>query len=56
MNTSKKLDFTIEAKKQINKIVLENGPKKYFRISVKVVVVLDLNTVLILMTKLKKMI
>jgi len=35
MNSSKKLDFTIEAKKQINKIVLENGPKKYFRISVK---------------------
>ena len=35
MNTSKKLDFTIEAKKQINKIVLENSPKKYFRISVK---------------------
>ena len=35
MNTSIKLDFTLEAKKQINKIVLETVAKKYFRISVK---------------------
>ena len=34
MNTTKKISFTNEALKQINKIVLENSPKKYFRISV----------------------
>tara|TARA_B100001996_G_scaffold356613_1_gene320018 strand:+ start:1179 stop:1496 length:318 start_codon:yes stop_codon:yes gene_type:complete len=32
---SKKIEFTNEALKQIEKIVLENGPSKYFRISVK---------------------
>jgi iron-sulfur cluster insertion protein len=32
---SKKIEFTNEALKQIEKIVLENGPNKYFRISVK---------------------
>tara|TARA_B100001093_G_C25983918_1_gene658608 strand:+ start:196 stop:513 length:318 start_codon:yes stop_codon:yes gene_type:complete len=32
---TKKLNFTTEALKQIEKIVLENSPKKYFRISVK---------------------
>ena len=31
----KKLKFTNEAIKQIEKIILENKPKKYFRISVK---------------------
>tara|TARA_Y100001970_G_scaffold236355_1_gene296067 strand:- start:649 stop:972 length:324 start_codon:yes stop_codon:yes gene_type:complete len=35
MNTTKKLEFTDQAIKQIEKIVLESGPKKYFRISVK---------------------
>mgnify|MGYP001429821211 FL=1 len=35
MNTTKKLEFTSEALKQINKIVLESSPNKYFRISVK---------------------
>jgi len=34
MNEIKKIDFTSEAIKQINKIVLENKPNKYFRISV----------------------
>ncbi len=34
MKTTKKIQFTNEALKQIEKIVLENGPKKYFRISV----------------------
>ena len=34
MNTTKKIEFTSEALKQIDKIVLENTPKKYFRISV----------------------
>ena len=32
---TKKLKFTNEAIKQIEKIILENKPKKYFRISVK---------------------
>ena len=31
---TKKIKFTDQALKQINKIVLENSPKKYFRISV----------------------
>ena len=31
---TKKIEFTNQAIKQINKIVLENSPKKYFRISV----------------------
>ena len=31
---TKKIKFTDQAIKQINKIVLENSPKKYFRISV----------------------
>ena len=31
---TKKIEFTDQAIKQINKIVLENSPKKYFRISV----------------------
>ena len=35
MNTTKKISFTNEALKQINKIVLENPAKRYFRISVK---------------------
>jgi iron-sulfur cluster insertion protein len=34
MNMTKKINFTDEALKQIEKIVLENKPKKYFRISV----------------------
>jgi iron-sulfur cluster insertion protein len=34
MNITKKIDFTKEAIKQIETIVLENYPKKYFRISV----------------------
>ena len=34
MKTTKKIQFTNEALKQIEKIVLENGPKKYLRISV----------------------
>ena len=35
MNTTKKIEFTTGAIKQIEKIVLENKPKKYFRITVK---------------------
>tara|TARA_A100001011_G_scaffold297460_1_gene310163 strand:- start:122 stop:445 length:324 start_codon:yes stop_codon:yes gene_type:complete len=35
MNTTKKIEFTKGAEKQIEKIVFENKPKKYFRISVK---------------------
>ena len=35
MNTTKKLNFTKEALEQIEKIVLANTAKKYFRISVK---------------------
>ena len=35
MNMVKKIEFTQSALKQIEKIVLENGPDKYFRISVK---------------------
>ena len=31
---TKKIEFTEEALKQIDKIILENTPKKYFRISV----------------------
>jgi|TARA_B110000211_G_scaffold216719_1_gene259956 iron-sulfur cluster assembly accessory protein len=31
---TKKIEFTIAATEEIEKIVLENGPKKYFRISV----------------------
>ncbi len=31
---TKKIEFTKEALKQIEKIVLQNSPKKYFRISV----------------------
>jgi|TARA_B110001452_G_C14814511_1_gene284292 iron-sulfur cluster insertion protein len=34
MNTTKKIQFTEQAVKQIDKIILENGQKKYFRISV----------------------
>ena len=34
MNTTKKIEFTDGAIKQIEKIVLENKPKKYFRITV----------------------
>ena len=34
MNTTKKIEFTEEAIKQIEKIVLENTPKQYFRITV----------------------
>ena len=34
MNTTKKIKFTDGAIKQIEKIVLENKPKKYFRITV----------------------
>tara|TARA_B100001093_G_scaffold224069_1_gene214694 strand:+ start:9640 stop:9963 length:324 start_codon:yes stop_codon:yes gene_type:complete len=34
MNTTKKIEFTDEAIKQIEKIVLENTPKQYFRITV----------------------
>ncbi len=34
MNMTKKIEFTNEAIKQIKKIILENSPKKYFRISV----------------------
>ncbi len=34
MNMTKKIRFTTAATKEIEKIVLENGPKKYFRISV----------------------
>ena len=33
-NMTKKINFTDEALKQIEKIVFENKPKKYFRISV----------------------
>jgi|TARA_B110000914_G_C15297556_1_gene369498 iron-sulfur cluster assembly accessory protein len=35
MNITKKIEFTDQAIKQIEKIVLINTPKKYFRISVK---------------------
>ena len=35
MNIVKKIEFTQSALKQIEKIVLENDPDKYFRISVK---------------------
>ena len=35
MNMVKKIEFTKDALKQIEKIVLKNGPDKYFRISVK---------------------
>ena len=35
MNIVKKIEFTKTALKQIEKIVLENSPNKYFRISVK---------------------
>ena len=35
MNTTKKIKFTDEAISQIEKIVIENSPNKYFRISVK---------------------
>ncbi|MFL2883156.1 MAG: HesB/IscA family protein [Pelagibacteraceae bacterium] len=35
MNMTKKISFTEDALKQIKKVILENGPKKYFRISVK---------------------
>jgi iron-sulfur cluster insertion protein len=34
MNMTKKIRFTTAATKEIEKIVLENRPKKYFRISV----------------------
>tara|TARA_B110000967_G_C18615553_1_gene426145 strand:- start:300 stop:623 length:324 start_codon:yes stop_codon:yes gene_type:complete len=34
MNTTKKIEFTEEAAKQIEKIVLENTPNQYFRITV----------------------
>ena len=34
MNTTKKIEFTAEAIEQIEKIVFENKPKKYFRITV----------------------
>ena len=34
MNIVKKIEFTKTALKQIEKIVLENSPNKYFRISV----------------------
>ena len=34
MNMTKKIEFTNEALKQIERIVLENKPNKYFRISV----------------------
>tara|TARA_Y100000389_G_C17084076_1_gene328039 strand:+ start:25 stop:348 length:324 start_codon:yes stop_codon:yes gene_type:complete len=34
MNAIKKIEFTSEATKQINKIVSENSSNKYFRISV----------------------
>ncbi len=34
MKMTKKIEFTNEALKQIERIVLENSPKKYFRISV----------------------
>ena len=35
MNMTKKIEFTNNATKQIQKIVLENGTNTYFRISVK---------------------
>ena len=35
MSMVKKIEFTKDALKQIEKIVLENAPNKYFRISVK---------------------
>ena len=34
MNMTKKIEFTNDAIKQIEKIVLENTPKQYFRITV----------------------
>ena len=34
LNITKKIEFTPGAKKQIEKIISENAPKKYFRISV----------------------
>jgi len=34
MNMTKKIEFTNQALKQIEKIILEHGTKKYFRISV----------------------
>ena len=34
MNMTKKIEFTNDAIQQIEKIVLENKPKKYFRITV----------------------
>ena len=34
MNMTKKIEFTDEAINQIKKIVLDNRPKKYFRITV----------------------
>jgi len=35
MNITKKINFTYQALEQIDKIILENRPKKYFRVSVK---------------------
>ena len=35
MNMNKKIEFTKNALEQINKIVLNNSPNKYFRIPVK---------------------
>tara|TARA_B100000780_G_scaffold278638_1_gene252942 strand:- start:1024 stop:1347 length:324 start_codon:yes stop_codon:yes gene_type:complete len=34
MNMTKEIKFTDQAIRQIDKIILENSPKKYFRISV----------------------
>ena len=34
MNITKEIKFTDQAIRQIDKIILENSPKKYFRISV----------------------
>jgi len=34
MNMTKEIKFTDQANRQIDKIILENSPKKYFRISV----------------------
>ena len=34
MNLTKKIEFTTQAIKQIDKIIFENHPKKYFRITV----------------------
>ena len=50
---TKKLYFTDKAKDQIKKITSESKSKKYFRVSVKVVDVLDLNTALVLTTQKK---